>query len=105
VTEADLLDRVLGLCRQHDVLAFHAYDSRSTTGHGFPDLVLAGLVHTVFVELKSSTGCSTPAQTQWKWRVIASLGSGAYYKWMPRDLTDGVIESVIIGLNVRRHGE
>jgi molybdopterin synthase catalytic subunit len=97
MTESELQAAVLDIAAENQVLAFHCYDSRRSTGKGFPDLVLSGLRHTLFAELKDAVSHLKPDQTTWKYRLI---GSGEdYVTWRPKDLASGVIEATIKGLN------
>jgi hypothetical protein len=96
VTEAQLLTEVLGICREHQILASHSYDSRRDYGRGFPDLVMAGENNVLFAELKSCGGTLSSEQIHWKYRLI---GCGCYYTcWTPKDLESGHIEAVLVNL-------
>lgn len=79
-----MLREVLSLAREHDVLAYHVYDSRKTEGNGFPDLVLAGRRSLLFAELKSDSGNLTAEQHEWRYRILASGNHHAI--WRPKDL-------------------
>jgi hypothetical protein len=93
MTESELQDKVLDLCRERGLLAFHAFDSRKTAGKGFPDLVISGLKRTVFAELKTDYGKLDHVQVMWKYALIASGQS--WYLWRPRDLYSLTIESTL----------
>lgn len=84
ITEAELLAYVLATAELYKVLAFHCRDSRYATGMGFPDLVLCGSNRTIFVELKSAYGSSSPEQTSWKWRLKSS--GQDHQVWTPYDI-------------------
>lgn len=92
--EDELLRQILGCCREHDVYAFHVYDSRKTSCNGFPDLVLAGKRGLLFAELKTEYGTLSSSQTDWKYRILASRN--IYQLWRPGDLDHA--ESLIAGL-------
>ena len=91
MTEGDLLSEVLRLAEKYGVLAYHVYDSRRSSGPGFPDLVLASTSGLMFVELKDSVGMRSPDQVTWAY-TLAAAGQ-AYAVWRPRDLESGLIES------------
>jgi hypothetical protein len=95
ITEAELLAYVLATADTYKVLAFHCYDSRYAAGKGFPDLVLCGSGKTIFVELKSAYGSSSPEQTSWKWRLKSS--GQDHQVWTPYDIPH--IERRIWGLH------
>lgn len=82
--EDELLRQILTLARQYDVLPFHCYDSRKTTGPGFPDVVLAGKRELVFAELKTEYSTLTTSQTDWKYRIMSS--GNVYEVWRPKDV-------------------
>ena len=93
MTEDDLLKQVLKLAEKYNVTAFHTYDSRKSTGHGFPDLVMVGHQNVLFVELKSQGANRSTRQTDWFYRLT---GAGAHYSlWRPTDYVSGHIESVL----------
>ena len=96
MTESALLQVILQICANHDVLAFHSSDSRRDIGKGFPDLVLVGQDHVLFIELKVTGRYRKPEQTTWGYRLKAT---GAVYDvWTPRELNDGTIKRVIANL-------
>lgn len=100
MSEEELLEELLKLCRLHELWWFHAYDSRRfvrgddeyqrmQAGKGWVDLVLVGDHGTLFVELKSEDGRRSRAQIRWADRIVrAGL---AYRLWRPDDLKDGTI--------------
>lgn len=100
MTENELLAECIKLAEKHGVLYFHSTDSRRDKGRGFPDLTLAGIERVAFAELKSSTGDTRVAQTQWAWRLRAT-GSTCFL-WRPKDLKSGEIEARIRELNAAR---
>jgi hypothetical protein len=90
--EDELLNEVMDLCRKHNLLYFHAYDSRMTTGKGFPDLVVCGK-RIIFIELKSEQGTMRPEQTRWRYALQAA---GAMHAILyPSDLASGAIEACL----------
>lgn len=64
-SEAALLAKILKLAKQESWLAYHHYDSRQSTGGGFPDVVLLKSVTLLVVELKSARGRVSREQQQW----------------------------------------
>jgi hypothetical protein len=61
-----------------------AYD-----GTGFPDLVAVRAPRFVTAELKSATGHLSPAQEEWRNRII--VGQAEWYLWTPRDWFNGTV--------------
>ncbi len=96
MTENQLLAEVLGICREHQILASHSYDSRRDYGRGFPDLVMAGEYSVLFAELKSYGGTFSSEQIHWKYRLVAC--GCRWVCWTPRDLDSGLIEETLIKL-------
>lgn len=92
MTERELLAEVVKMAKEHNLLIFHAYDSRKTTGKGFPDLVILGK-KLIAVELKSQHGGLTPEQVQWKYSLLAA--NIDFYTWKPQHLTEGTIEEIL----------
>ena len=75
--------------RQPQKLVYHTYDSRRSTSHGFPDLVL---VHpqtgrTIFAELKKQSGYPSPEQRRWLEALRKNAGVEVYV-WKPRDMPE-----------------
>lgn len=96
MTEADLLAAVIELAEKHQVLWFHDFDPRRDPP-GFPDLVLAGLYHLAFWELKDDYKPLSPHQTEWRYRL---LGAGTDFGIRrPADFESGLIEREIKALN------
>lgn len=96
MNEATLLERVLELAGVYGVLAFHAFDSRKTTGSGFPDIVLSSPTATIFAELKiddTAKGYLKPQQKEWRDNLVSS--GEQWVLWRPRHLEDGTIENTI----------
>jgi len=88
MTEAELQDAVIGLCKLRGLEWFHAYDSRRSTS-GWVDLVIAGGRGALFVELKSEDGRRSMAQIKWAHLIMRA---GLQYRlWRPADLKDGTI--------------
>lgn len=87
---------VVKLCDKHEIKYFHSTDSRKDLGKGFPDLVLVGIDDVLFVELKTSNGKMSPAQTQWRYSIIAA--GQRFEIWRPSDLSNGIIEAIISNL-------
>ena len=84
MNEAQFQKQVVDLAHYQGFLVFHTYDSRKSTGAGFPDLVLVGPGREpLFVELKTAKGQLSPLQKKWKSSLEAS---GADYRlWRPDD--------------------
>jgi hypothetical protein len=90
--EDELLRQVLDLCRKYQLPVYHAYDSRKTTGPGFPDLVIVGN-DVIFAELKSNHGQLSWQQTSWKYHLRAA--EARWFLWTPKDLESGGIEKTL----------
>ena len=64
MTERELQDSIVGLCKWFHLLVYHTYDSRRCAA-GFPDLVIIG-TRILAWELKSASGELTRTQTHYK---------------------------------------
>jgi hypothetical protein len=93
MSEAELLTEVLKLCVGMGYPAFHVYDSRYSTGTGFPDLTIVAPGGVIFAELKNQTGWLRKEQTIWRDRL--RLAGATWFLWRPADLRSGEIQSVL----------
>lgn len=82
MTEADLQNMVLDLCKHMNLLAYHVYDSRRSVP-GFPDLVIVGATDVLYRELKTQKGRLRPEQDQWL-EALHATGANASV-WRPSD--------------------
>lgn len=82
VTEEQLQEAVRKLAKYLGVLYYHPFDSRRSAP-GFPDTVLAGTRGLIFAELKSAAGKLSPAQTAWRYMLLAS--GQKWVLWRPAD--------------------
>ena len=92
LTEAQFQTWVIGVAQWNGWLVQHSRPAREASGSwstpitgdvGFPDLVLAHPKYgTIFAELKSEKGYTSPTQTRWLETLRA--GSEAYL-WRPSD--------------------
>jgi hypothetical protein len=74
-------------------MTYHTFDSRRSNP-GFPDLTLVKGSTLLFVELKSTKGRLTPAQSEW----LEALGFVASVAtWRPCHYRDGTVERVLRG--------
>jgi hypothetical protein len=96
MTEAMLQTSILELARLHKLQAFHCYDSRKSTGVGFPDLCLAGPGGVVFAELKNDVLAPTPEQMTWLGTLVE--GGAEAYLWRPEQWLDQTIHAVLARL-------
>ena len=96
MTEAELQNAVIDLCKLLNYSYYHTYNSRRSVA-GFPDLVLVK-DRIIFVELKSEKGRLSPAQAQWRddiqgaggeWYLVRPTGLADFAKVLqrPRDTT------------------
>ncbi|VTT96529.1 vrr-nuc domain-containing protein : VRR-NUC domain-containing protein OS=Cellvibrio gilvus (strain ATCC 13127 / NRRL B-14078) GN=Celgi_1314 PE=4 SV=1: VRR_NUC [Gemmataceae bacterium] len=86
MSEKEWMAQVLQLADLLGWLCYHTHDSRRSR-EGFPDLVLAKAGRrTIFAELKTETGATTPAQDRW----IATLRAAGdrVFVWRPADLLE-----------------
>ena len=82
-TEAQLQANVVELAGWLGLAVFHPYDSRRSTGPGYPDLTIAGASGLLFAELKSATGVLSPDQRAWRDRLRAA--GQPWRLWRPAD--------------------
>lgn len=81
--EQQLQANVVELAGWLGLAVFHSFDSRRSTGPGYPDLTIAGPGGMLFAELKSSTGVLSPDQRAWRDRLRAA---GQLWRlWRPAD--------------------
>jgi hypothetical protein len=82
VREKDFQSRVTDMCDWLGLRYYHTYDSRRSNP-GFPDLVIVGPNHLIFVELKATKGRVSAAQQEW----ISALEAADQdaYVWYPED--------------------
>ena len=64
MTEKDFQNAVVAYAKEKGWLVYHTYDSRRSQA-GFPDLVMVKGKRVMFIELKSSEGKETEAQSKW----------------------------------------
>lgn len=97
VVESALQRAVIDLAKLRGWLVFHAYDSRKSTGPGFPDLLMAheAQQRLLAVELKTEAGRLTPDQHRWL-LTLHAVGAECDV-WRPRHLADGTIAAVLGG--------
>lgn len=96
MTESQLQSAVFDLCRTHRLLCFHVYDSRRSSGVGFPDLCISGVGGTIFRELKNDILQPTPEQMTWL-GTLAEGGMDAAL-WRPEHWHSGEIASTLARL-------
>lgn len=104
MTEAELLARVMAMCREHPpLLVHHCRDSRLCSGStpGLPDLIIAGEAGLIVAELKSDVGETTPDEDLWIWTLSRGADRNAPGRkisvtvWRPVDLQSGEIEQAL----------
>jgi hypothetical protein len=89
VTEAQLQDAVIGMCKLLGVAWYHPYFSRRSAP-GWPDLALCGTRGLALRELKTEKGRVTPDQERWG-RLLRQAGQ-SWDVWRPADLHSGRIQ-------------
>lgn len=81
-SEAQFQKRITDLCDWLHLKWHHETDSRKSK-KGWPDLVIAGPSHVIFVELKTETGKVSAEQREWL-DILASTGATVLV-WRPSD--------------------
>lgn len=96
--ERDFTKAIIDLAMCHRWLVHHTWDSRRTTGKGFPDIVMVRGGKVIWAELKASDKSRrTDSQLAW---ADALLAAGAdYHLWTPSDMPQ--IEQIITASEVR----
>lgn len=85
MTERQLQDRIIAYCQWLRLKVYHVNrsDKGVVSSKGFPDLVIAGPMGTIFVELKSQAGKVTEEQKEWL--AVLSRSQDHVYVWRPED--------------------
>lgn len=83
IAEKDWQRTVVEAARLYGWRAFHSYDSRKSTGPGFPDLVLVQRARKriIYVELKTEQGRLTEHQKEWRDDLRAA--GQQWFLWRP----------------------
>lgn len=106
MSEAELLELVLGECERRSLWAYHVPNLARSRIHlipsakGFPDLVIFGAGGVIFRELKSSRS-NARSYEQKAWGSGLLNGGLDYDVWYPDDWRSGEISSVLAKLAVR----
>jgi hypothetical protein len=95
MTERQLQDAVVEMAGYLGYLCFHPYDSRRSTGPGWPDLCIVGHGRFIVAELKRERGRVSAAQQGWLDEL--ALAGVATYVWRPWHYHSGEIENVLRG--------
>lgn len=98
MTERQLQQCIIDLCRVFHLLCYHTRDSRGSA-KGFPDLVIVGPLGIIYAELKAATGKQTIDQRCWE-AGIREAG-GAFCLWRPGHWHSGEIRETLEGLCAR----
>jgi len=103
MTEAELQNAVIDLCKLLNWSYYHTYNSRRSVP-GFPDMCLVK-DRIIFVELKSEKGRLSPAQRQWRDDIQGA--GGEWYLVRPTGLADfsKVLQGTRDSMRVSSHGE
>ncbi len=96
MTEAQLQDTVVAMCKLLDVAWYHPYFSRRSAA-GWPDLALCGASGFITRELKTERGKLTADQQRWG-SMLRQAGI-SWDVWRPGDLQSGRIQREL--LNIR----
>lgn len=85
MTEKQFQDRIIALCQWLHLRVYHVSrsDRAIVTDKGFPDLVIAGPMGTIFAELKTDKG--KPSADQVEWLSLLSRSNDHVYLWRPSD--------------------
>jgi hypothetical protein len=97
MTERQLMQSVIDLCRIFHLLCYHTRDSRGSSS-GFPDLVIVGSA-VLFAELKSQHG--KPTIDQGVWRDGIREAAGMWALWRPEQWHSGEIRGILESLCCR----
>lgn len=89
MTEQQLQDAVIGMCKYLGIAWYHPYFSRRSVP-GWPDLALCGAHGFMTRELKSENGKVSPEQDRWGW-MLRQAGVN-WDVWRPEDLNSGRIQ-------------
>lgn len=89
MSEAELLEKVLMLCGERRLFAYHNPETKRATMAGFPDLVIWGRGGLLFRELKSQEGRHSMGQLH-AINALRAAGASAT-TWRPADLESGRI--------------
>ena len=94
MTETELQNSIIELCKWKGYLHYHTHDSRKSE-EGFPDLNLAHeeTGRLIYVECKSEDGVVSAGQIKWGLALVKS--DAEYYLWRPHDWLDGTIQNVL----------
>jgi hypothetical protein len=90
VTESQLQDAVIGLCKLFGIAWYHPYFSRRSVP-GWPDLALCGVRGFMLRELKTEKGRVTPDQQRWG-HLLRQAGQ-SWDVWRPADLHGGRVQA------------
>lgn len=89
MTEKQLQDAVIAMCKLFGLHWYHTHDSRHSV-RGFPDLFICGRGRALARELKNDTNKPTDDQLQWReWLRRAGID---WDLWRPADLRSGRIQ-------------
>jgi hypothetical protein len=94
MTEEQLHESVMDLCRLFGLYTYHTRDSRGSS-RGYPDLVIVG-TSILYAELKTDRGRLTVDQVAWQRAILAADGRWAL--WRPADWHSGEIRQVLTGM-------
>lgn len=84
MTEKQLQQTIVDLCRWLRLRVYHTYDSRRSEP-GWPDLVIVGN-SVLYAELKSDRG--RVSREQQEWHDILTAAGAEVHVWRPRHLQD-----------------
>lgn len=93
MTHDEVVAEIQRRAGERGLLSHYCGDSRHCRGdRGFPDLVVAGLYGTAFLEVKTGFKGFSPAQTTWTYQLL----SGGETALMVRneDLADGTLNAI-----------
>lgn len=86
ITEAAFQRQIIELARLRGFKVFHVYDSRKSTGTGWPDLSLVRPKDGRYIAAELKVGKNQPTRAQLDWLVALNACGVETHIWRPADL-------------------
>lgn len=99
MTETQLQNSIIELCKLYGWLYYHTHDSRRSVA-GFPDLVIVKDARIIFAELKKDGRHATAEQEKWLAALHYAATFGEHisvYLWNEGHWNDGTILETLQG--------